>query len=71
MVRRILDIHSIGLFAYLLLLLLLLGPCHIQPSTYTNVATYPSINSAIGNTQSSVRVPVEMIHMHTYTGKGV
>ena len=25
----------------LLLLLLLLGPRHIQPSTYTNVATYP------------------------------
>ena len=24
-----------------LLLLLLLGPRHIQPSTYTNVATYP------------------------------
>ena len=32
---------------------------------------WASINSAIGNTQSSVRVPVEMIHMHTYTGKGV
>ena len=24
-----------------ILLLLLLGPRHIQPSTYTNVATYP------------------------------
>ena len=28
------------------------------------------IGQAIGSTQISVCVPVEMIHMHTYTGKG-
>ena len=58
---------------HILLLLLLLGPRHIQPSTYTNVATYPlgKYKQCIGSTQSSVHVPVEMIHMHTYTDKGV
>ena len=54
----------------IIIIILLLGPRHIQPPSLQPTHR-ASINSAIGSTQSSVCVPVEMIHMHTYTGKGV
>ena len=54
----------------IIIIILLLGPRHIQPPTL-QPTHWASINSVIGSTQSSVCVPVEMIHMHTYTGKRV
>jgi len=48
---------------------LLLGLCHIQPSAYNNVATYPL--GKYKPTFRAVCVPEEMIHMDACTGKGV
>ena len=52
---------------------LLLGPRHIQPSTYTNVATYPLGKYKQCHRQHSEKCVCTggMIHMRTYTGKGV
>ena len=52
----------------------LLGPGHTYNQVHTSTLQpthWASINSAIASTQSSVCVPVEMIHMHIYTDKGV
>ena len=63
---------SIKNTSLLLLLLLQDRVTYNQVQTPTLQPTHwASINSAIGSTQSSVRVLVEMIHMHTYIGKGV